>query len=144
MENFQFANSKAQTSNLQTSKHDSQFSNMSHGKMCVHTNGANFHTYHMAVNVPCMLHGVKCLHTYHMVVNVSYISHSGKCLHTCHLPVNVSMHVTLWSMSPQISQSGKCLHACHMAVNFQTNFHDTNFQNVCSVKQTFNLQTFIT
>ena len=36
-------------------------------------------------------------------------------------------------MSPCMSHGSQCL---------QTNFHDTNFQNVCSVKQTFQLTNF--
>ena len=50
------------------------------------------------------------------------MSHGCQCIHACHMIVNVSMHVTLRSMSPCTLHGSQCL---------QTNFHDTNFQNMC-------------
>ena len=66
------------------------------------------------------------------------MSHGGQFLHACHMVVNVSKQIFM----TQTFKTCVCSEA-----NFQlANFRNTNFQNmcVCAVKQTFNLQTFIT
>ena len=132
--------SKAQTSNLQTSKHKQSMSPTCH--MCGQCLHANFQFVKLPYN-----HKLQCLHACpwcQMSTHISWYKFSN--IHTqisIHVTtsVNVSMHVTLWSQLPtQTSHSGKCSNMSHGS-QLQTNFLDTKFQNVCG-EANFQLTNF--
>ena len=129
---------------------------ISHGVKCLHA-------YHMVVNVSMHVtsnvstHITWCQMSQHITQWYNFVTTVTRITFKHNYRIGVFPHivhggelsnmqtskVTKTSMSlgkSPLSHSGK--HACQTM--FQTNFHDTNFQNVCSVKQTFNLQTFIT